>query len=51
MEGKRNIEDILAEKGETVRRLSLGEFVQELDMQRDEDNSEDRVKQLDDKKT
>lgn len=50
MEGKRNIEDILAEKGETVRRLSLGEFVQELDIPLDEDNNND-VKQLDDKKT
>lgn len=50
MEGKRNIEDILAEKGETVRRLSLGDFVQESDIPLNEDNS-DEMKQLDDKKT
>lgn len=49
MEGKRNIEDILAEKGETVRRLSLGEFVQELDTPLEEDNHD--IKQLDDTKT
>lgn len=29
LNGKRNVEDILREKGETVRRLSLGEYVQE----------------------
>lgn len=28
LEGKRNIEDILREKGETVQRLSLGEYVE-----------------------
>lgn len=28
LNGKRNIEEILREKGETVRRLSLGEYVQ-----------------------
>lgn len=50
MEGKRNIEDILAEKGETVRRLSLGDFVQESDIPLDEDSNVD-MKQLDDKKT
>lgn len=51
MNGKRNIEDILAEKGETVRRLSLGEFVQSTEMDRNEDNNNNDVKQLDDKKT
>ncbi|KAJ6637072.1 DNL-type zinc finger protein [Pseudolycoriella hygida] len=30
MNGKRNIEQILAEKGETVKRLGLGEFIEEI---------------------
>lgn len=30
MNGKKNIEDILAEKGETVKRIGLGEFVEEM---------------------
>lgn len=35
MNGKRNIEDILAEKGETVKRISLGEYIENIAGQSD----------------